>query len=214
MGRWTQAETAYLVWNWGARLPRDVAKHLGRSIDACKQKHARETGTASFARGTHSQRSLADATGYDRRDIRRATEALGLRVFPRKQGARWRIDPLQSGKIIDWLREEGQTPKLIGRTLLEVTAETGLHRVTILRRAKKLGIDVKKGNRLGQLLSAEIAQILAYGSKWGPGRDACKACKSAARRHKARGLCALCYTRFWKASRRRDNGGESTRSDP
>jgi hypothetical protein len=61
--RWTQEETDYLLTWWGPHPPKQVARHLGRSLWACTQK-AWELGI-SLRSQMFSAREIARLLGED-----------------------------------------------------------------------------------------------------------------------------------------------------
>ena len=203
--RWTTDDDRRLVWYWGHRRPKAVAKLLGRTVAACNHRMRVLTGSASTSRGTYTIRRLSLETGYGRDDIKRAIDALGLLVQLRpRTGAR--INDAQKSKILDWLGSE--PGGLTGQTLIEVASDLGVSVGTVARWAKLLGIDVCKGKAWGQLTPSEVEQIrnevvrvrrvLVTGDRWSHHHECCVQCGTTDTKHKGRGMCRTCYTRQWK----------------
>lgn len=65
---WTEADDQYLSEYWGKRPDRTVARHLGRTVDACKIRATRHLGLARKDQ-FYTARQVAQILGVDRHRI-------------------------------------------------------------------------------------------------------------------------------------------------
>lgn len=199
--RWTEEDDRLLVWYWGMRDPKAIAKMLQRTVTAINIRMRTLTGTSSQRRGLYTLTRLEQETGYTRHQIKAAVTALGLLV--RARGARkpWRVTEEQKTQILDWLREDS-VPLVTGTTYTELANRLGCQSDTVRAIANKLRIDGLKGARVAQLTEYECERI-AYlyerrkgvqrGDVWALRYDSCVMCETVETPHKGHGLCRQCY---------------------